>query len=62
MITEIKWVDGNSNPADAMTKSKACQALRDLIDTNTVDLNTMQWVEREGKGQGEGQGEGQLTP
>src|SRR5437667_2230743 len=32
-IAEIKWIDGNSNPADAMTKSKPCQALRDLIDT-----------------------------
>lgn len=47
MITEIKWIDGNSNPADAMTKSKACQALRDLIDTNKIDLSTIQWVERE---------------
>ena len=23
-IAEIKWIDGNSNPADAMTKSKPC--------------------------------------
>jgi hypothetical protein len=37
-ITEIKWIDGDNNPADAMTKSKPCQALRDLIDTNTVNL------------------------
>jgi hypothetical protein len=22
MITEIKWIDGDSNPADAMTKEK----------------------------------------
>jgi hypothetical protein len=47
MITEIKWIDGDSNPADAMTKSKPCQALRDLIDTNKINLNTKQWVERE---------------
>jgi hypothetical protein len=50
LITEIKWIDGNSNPADAMTKSKPCQALRDLIDTNKVNLSTIQWVEREGEG------------
>jgi hypothetical protein len=37
-ITEIKWINGDNNPADAMTKSKPCQALRDLIDTNTVNL------------------------
>lgn len=45
-IAEIKWIDGNSNPADAMTKSKPCQALRELIDTNTVDLKVTEWVER----------------
>jgi len=50
LITEIKWIDGNSNPADAMTKSKPCQALRDLIDTNKVNLSTIQWVEREVEG------------
>ena len=46
-ITEIKWIDGDNNPADAMTKSKPCQALRDLIDTNTVNLKATEWVERE---------------
>ena len=35
-----------SNPADAMTKSKPCQALKDLIDTNTVKLQLTGWVER----------------
>jgi hypothetical protein len=47
-IAEIKWIDGNSNPADAMTKSKPCQALKDLIDTNTVKLEVTEWVERVG--------------
>jgi hypothetical protein len=37
-ITEIKWIDRDNDPADAMMKSKACQALQDLIDTNTVNL------------------------
>ena len=37
-ITKIKWINRNNNPADAMTKSKACQALQDLIDTNKVNL------------------------
>jgi hypothetical protein len=46
-ITEIKWIDEGNNPADAMTKSKPCQALRDLIDTNTVNLKATEWVERE---------------
>ena len=46
MITEIKWIDGDANPADAMTKGKACNALRDLIDTNKINLSTKEWVER----------------
>jgi hypothetical protein len=46
-ITEIKWIDGDNNPADAITKSKLCQALRDLIDTNTVNLKATEWMERE---------------
>ena len=46
-IMEIRWIDGNSNPADAMTKAKPCAALQELIDTNTISLNTTGWVERE---------------
>ena len=45
-IAEIKWIDGDSNPADAMIKAKPCQALRDLINTNTIKLKTAEWVER----------------
>lgn len=49
-ITEIRWIDGDSNPADAMTKSKPCQAVTELIDTNTIDLKVAGWVERGGEG------------
>jgi hypothetical protein len=45
-IAEVKWIDGNINPADAMTKSKACLALKDLIDTNKVNITCNEWVER----------------
>jgi hypothetical protein len=45
-ITEIKWIDGGSNPVDAMTKSKPYQALKDLINTNTIKLQVTEWVER----------------
>jgi hypothetical protein len=53
-IAEVKWISGTSNPADALTKSKASTALKQLIDTNTVQLETVEWVERaekEGKGE-----------
>lgn len=46
-ITEVKWIAGDTNPADAMTKgTKACSALTDLIDTNKVNLDVTGWVER----------------
>ena len=47
-ITEVKWVDGNSNPADSMTKSKATTSLKQLIDTNQLNIKVQEWVERTG--------------
>jgi len=35
-ITEILWIAGEKNPADAMTKSKLCGALQRLITTNKL--------------------------
>jgi hypothetical protein len=35
-IAEVKWIKGESNPVDAMTKSKSSNALKRLIDTNTL--------------------------
>jgi hypothetical protein len=35
-ITEVKWIKGESNPADSMTKSKPTNALKCLINTNTI--------------------------
>jgi len=52
-ITEVKWIDGETNPADSMTKSKPSGALKLLIDTNKVQLQEKEWVERtEGVGVG----------
>jgi hypothetical protein len=45
-ITEVKWIDGEANPADAMTKGKPCIALQRLIDTNQIDIQAVGWVER----------------
>jgi hypothetical protein len=47
-ITEVKWIDGNSNPADSMTKPKATTSLKQLIDTNKLDIKVQEWVERTG--------------
>jgi hypothetical protein len=45
-ITDIKWIDGDANPADAITKGKPCPALTRLIDTNQIDLHAIGWVKR----------------
>ena len=45
-ITEIKWIHGGNNPADSMTKVKASTALKKLIDSNKVNTETIEWVER----------------
>ena len=44
-ITEVKWINGKDNPADAITKVKPCQALKTLIDINKLNLKVTEWVE-----------------
>jgi hypothetical protein len=38
-ITEVKWIKGDSNPANLITKSKPSNALKCLINTNTLQLS-----------------------
>ncbi len=47
-ITEVKWIDGSNNPADSMIKtgSKASSALRQVIDTNRIKLDSTEWMKR----------------
>ncbi|KAF1983123.1 hypothetical protein K402DRAFT_396834 [Aulographum hederae CBS 113979] len=40
-ISEILWIKGEKNTADAMTKEKHCDALRRLVSTNKVDLDQL---------------------
>ena len=51
-ITKVKQINGNSNPANLMTKGKASTALKKLIDTNYLELQTMEQVVRKEVGQG----------
>ena len=37
-LTEVRWINGANNPADAMTKSAPNKALRDFIDTNILTV------------------------
>jgi hypothetical protein len=46
-IAKVKWIKGKSNLANAITKSKSSNALKRLIDTNILQLNVKEWVERD---------------
>ena len=45
-ITEIRWINGKDNPADALTKSSPNGALTRLIDTNEVTIRIEGYVQR----------------
>ena len=51
-IVEIKWINGGSNPIDAITKLRPYQALKDLININIVKLQVTKQVERTGDKEG----------
>ena len=43
-IVKVKQINGDSNPIDAITKSKPLLALKRLIDINRIKLKTVEWV------------------
>ncbi len=45
-ISEIVWIPGNQNPADALTKLKQCPALSILMRENKIELSPNAWVDR----------------
>jgi hypothetical protein len=45
-ISEVRWINGEDNPADAMTKASANRALEDLVSSNTLTIRLEAWVER----------------
>ncbi|PHH73973.1 hypothetical protein CDD83_4641 [Cordyceps sp. RAO-2017] len=45
-ITEIRWIDGTGNPADAMTKATPNGALERFIDTNSLTIRMEGYVLR----------------
>lgn len=60
-IDEIRWIDGACNPADAMTKDRARGALKQLVDSNVLDVKTTAWVERQQKDVGKDEKGGQSS-
>lgn len=55
-VFEIRWIHGNDNPADAMTKSEPNKALQTFIDTNRMVLRVQGWVKRARMADGEADG------
>ena len=45
-ISEIRWVNGMDNPADALTKAKPNRALEAFINTNKLLVRVEAFVRR----------------
>ncbi|KAF1937111.1 hypothetical protein EJ02DRAFT_459012 [Clathrospora elynae] len=45
-ITEIRWINGKDNPADAFTKASPNRALERFIDSNELTVRIEGWVQR----------------
>jgi hypothetical protein len=46
-LFEIRWIHGQDNPADAITKERPNDALQRFIDMNRITLRVQGWVKRE---------------
>ena len=45
-LQEVRWINGNDNPADALTKSSPNTALQRFIDTNRLTIRVEGWVKK----------------
>ena len=45
-LQEIRWINGQDNPADAMTKSAPNKALERFLNNNQLTVRVEGWVER----------------
>jgi hypothetical protein len=45
-ITKIKWIHEVNNSTNFMIKIKTFSILKTLIDINTINMNTSEWIER----------------
>ena len=46
-LSEIRWINGNSKPAAAMTKSNANLALQALVSNNEPSVKVQGWAQRD---------------
>jgi hypothetical protein len=45
-LQEVRWINGNDNPADAMTKAKPNPTLETFVSTNRLTVRVEGWVKR----------------
>ena len=45
-LFEIRWINKQDNPADAMTKSNPNKALETFMDKNSLRIRMEEWVQR----------------
>ena len=45
-ITEVRWIHGEDNPADAMTKASGNKALEHFINDNKLSIRIQGFVDR----------------
>ena len=45
-LFEIRWINGQDNPADAITKLNSNSALEIFINTNRLRIRVEGWVKR----------------
>ena len=45
-ILEIRWINGQDNPADTMTKKDPNSSLSTLITSNQLTIRVEGWVKR----------------
>lgn len=43
-VTKIKWIHGHHNLADFMTKIKLLSTLKNLINTNCINISFTEWI------------------
>jgi hypothetical protein len=45
-LFEIRWINGQDNPADAMIKANPNRALETFVDTNSLRVRIEEWVKK----------------
>ena len=45
-LLKIRWISGQDNPVDAITKSNPNKALEKFLDTNYLKVRIEGWVKR----------------